>query len=61
VAAGLVLLSTALQQSGRAQQCTGGAADFRAADFRAVLVTSAGEAPGLVAAALLVDRRGRKW
>lgn len=38
-----------------------GGIDFGAATYLAVLVTTAAEAPGLLAAAALVDTIGRKW
>jgi hypothetical protein len=61
---GLVLLSASLREGDGPEgpKCNPqGRANFRPGDFRAVLITSAAEAPGLVAAALLVDSQGRKW
>lgn len=60
--AGLVLLTTELQRDKGREQCTPqGGPNFSGADYRAVLVTSFAEAPGLLVAAATVDRRGRKW
>ncbi|GAB4823994.1 hypothetical protein N2152v2_011040 [Parachlorella kessleri] len=59
---GLVLLTTALQSASKEQECTeDGKANLQASDYTAVLITSLAEAPGLLAAACLVDWLGRKW
>lgn len=60
---GLVLLTTTLQTArGERARCTpDGSPNFVNADYAAVLITAAAEAPGLLVAALFVDSKGRLW
>ncbi|KFM26335.1 Synaptic vesicle 2-related protein [Auxenochlorella protothecoides] len=59
---GLVLLSTELQTAHKEEQCTpDGQPNLVGRDFLNIVITSAAEAPGLLAIAFLVDGRGRKW
>ena len=59
---GLVLLTTALQTVAKRDACTpSGAPNLDSSDYLAILVASSAEAPGLLAAASLIDRKGRKW
>lgn len=59
---GLVLLTTALQTVSKRDPCTpGGAPNLGSSDYLSILIASSAEAPGLVAAACLIDRKGRKW
>ncbi|KAL4425877.1 hypothetical protein ABPG75_009893 [Micractinium tetrahymenae] len=58
---GLVLLTTALQTAAKKEPCTPSAApNLDRSDYVAILVTTLAEAPGLMAAALLIDGPGRK-
>ena len=59
---GLVLLTTALQTVAKRDACTpSGAPNLDSSDYLAILIASTAEAPGLLAAASLIDRKGRKW
>ncbi|PRW59112.1 organic cation carnitine transporter 7-like isoform A [Chlorella sorokiniana] len=59
---GLVLLTTALQTVAKRDACTpSGAPNLDNSDYLAILIASTAEAPGLIAAASLIDRKGRKW
>lgn len=59
---GLVLLTTALQTAQKQSPCTDdGRPAFTNDDYRAVVITTIAEAPGILIAAALIDRRGRKW
>ncbi|KAK2075775.1 hypothetical protein QBZ16_001516 [Prototheca wickerhamii] len=59
---GLVLLCTELQTVRKKERCTAaGQPNLGSRDFRAILLTTFSEAPGMLMAAALVDGRGRKW
>ncbi|KAL4859828.1 Organic cation/carnitine transporter 7 [Chlorella vulgaris] len=59
---GLVLLTTSLQTASKDEACTpNGAPNLSAGDYMTILIATLAEAPGLLAAALLIDSKGRKW
>eukprot|EP00887_Chlorella_sp_A99_P004750 scaffold4.g4750.t1 len=59
---GLVLLTTALQTATKREPCTPhGGPNLGPGDYLTILITATAEAPGLLAAAALIDTRGRKW
>jgi MFS family permease len=61
---GLVLLSTEIRvsaPSGDGESCKGQQVHLSNDDFMSIFIDSAAELPGLILAALIADRLGRRW